>query len=132
MKHKKIIAVAVGLTMAFAAGHLIAQPAVKPPAPPVDPEKEAFMSDFGAALRFGNQPKAIRMMDEAVGDPKFTDALIIKTWDMAYNLQNGKMDQKLDRRSEIQGTFLIKQQQKQIELLSEILVELRKNNGKTK
>lgn len=133
MKHKKIIVVAAGVLLAFAAGHLTAQPVLKQAAPPADAEREAFLSDFAAALKFGNQPKVIRMMDEAVGDAKFTDAVIEKTWDMAYNVSVGKIEPKADRRDVLQATFLMKQQQKQIELLSGILTEMRKSNvAKTK
>ncbi len=136
MKHRNLIVVAAVVAVSFGVGHLTAQPArvtAPPPEPVVDPEKEAFMSDFGAAMRLGNQKKAIRLMDEAVGDAKLTDALVIKTWDVAYNVAFGKMDPQLDRRDVLQATFLMKQQQKQIELLAQILAEMKKSNaGKPK
>ena len=132
MKKQPIIVLAANVAAGLGAGRLTAQPPTTKPAPPavpVDPEKEAFLSDLGAAIRLNNQSKVIRMMDEAVGDGKFTNAYIQKTWDMAYNISAGKTEWMADRRDLLQSTFLMKQQQRQISLLEQILVELKKGNA---
>ncbi len=124
MKHRKFIVVAVGVMLAFAAGHLTAQPVVKQPVPVVDAEKEAFLGDLGAAVKANHHSKVISLLNEAAGDSKFTDAVVLRTWDMTFNA-----DPKGDRRDVLAATFAMQQRQRQIELMEAILLELKKSNA---
>ena len=125
MKHAKSLVVTAGVALAFVAGHLMAQPDMKPnqAAKPIDHEREAFIGDLGAAIKHNNHAKVIRLLDEAAGDAKFTEAIVLRTWDMAYNA-----DAKGDRREVLAATFAMKQRQREIELLEGILAELKKSN----
>ncbi len=127
MKHTKFIVVTAGVLSAFTVGHLTAQPArlaAPPPAPVVDPAYQAFQADLGAAVKQNHHSKVIRLLNEAAGDAKLTDAVIQRTWDMDFNAEPAG-----DRREVLQATFAMKQQQRQIELLEQLLVEMKKSHA---
>lgn len=126
MKHIKLIAVTACVTVAFAVGHLTAQPArtTAQPAPPGPPTAEQiYMSDLAAAVKFNNMKKVVKLMDEGAGDPDLTQAFIAKMWDNAYNA-----DPKGDRSDVLYATFAMNQRQRQIELLEQILIEMKKSS----
>jgi hypothetical protein len=126
INNRTLAAVVVGSVLSFAAGRLVAQPNIvkQKPVAPLDHEKEAFYADLSAAIKGNNHPKILALMDEAAGDGKFTDALVSRSWDMAFNA-----DPQGDRREVLASTFAMKQRQREILLLEQILAELKKSNA---
>ena len=121
MKHAKSLVVTAAVTLAFVAGHLMAQPDTKPkPAeePPMTPQK-VFWGDLNAAVKMNNDTKVTKLLAEAAGDPELTNVVIQKQW----NYDNGEAPREM-----LASTFAAQQRQRQIELLEAILAELKKSN----
>jgi hypothetical protein len=127
MKRTIIMAVVGGITIAFAAGHLTAQPPpagapVKPPAMTAD--QRVFQGDLNAALNQNNDAKTAKLLADAAGDAELTNVVVEKLWN--YEDRN-------DPRAEtLQGTFSIQQRQRQLELSQAILAELKKSQRAAK
>ncbi|HEY0074329.1 MAG TPA: hypothetical protein VGB77_09525 [Abditibacteriaceae bacterium] len=110
----------------FAAGRLIAQPApAAKPKNPLTPEQQAFQGDLNAAINANHFSKVNNLLSQAAGAPELTTVVVEKAWNQAFNAEpNG------DRRAVMQESFAAHQRQLQIELMEQILIELKKQNAK--
>jgi len=125
MKRTKLtVAVAAGAALAFGAGHLTAQP----PPPNVPPKyaltarQQGFLGDLNAAVNQNNDIKTAKMLADAAGDRELSDVVVEKLW----NYESSDNPQVWRRGETLQATLAAQQRQRQIELLEEILAELKK------
>jgi hypothetical protein len=124
-----MITVVSALVASFTAGRLIAQP--QPAAKlknPLTPEQQAFQGDLNAAIRENHFAKVNKLLSEAAGAPELTNVVIEKAWNQAFNAEANSSA--ANRREVLQATFTMHQQQLQIELMEQILIELKKQNAK--
>lgn len=120
---------ACAVAASFTAGRLIAQPqpAAKPKNP-LTPEQQAFQGDLNAAIRENHFSKVNNLLSQAAGAPELTNVVIEKAWNQAFNAEANSNH--ANRREVLQATFSMHQQQLQIELMEQILIELKKQNAK--
>jgi hypothetical protein len=123
------VASACVVAASFAAGRLIAQPApVAKPKNPLTPEQQAFQGDLNAAINANHFSKVNNLLSQAAGAPELTSVVIDKAWNQAFNAEANSSHP--NRREVLQATFAMHQQQLQIELMEQILIELKKQNAK--
>ena len=125
MKRTKWMAAAAGEAVAFGAGQLTAQPpeAARAPARVVQtPRQQAFMADLSAAVKGNNDAKTIKMLGEAAGDAELTNAVVEKMWNYAQRESPAERN----KGETMQATFAMQQRQKHIELMQELLFELKR------
>ena len=124
MKRVTMAVATAGITLAFLAGQLTAQPPapVKAPQNVQTPRQQQFMSDLSAAVNFNNDAKTNALLAEAAGDPELTHAVVEKMWNYAQRQNPEERSKGLT----MQATFAIHQSRRQVELLGEVLAELKK------
>ena len=121
-----LLALTSVVATSFMAGRLIAQPPAQTKAQnPLTPEQQAFQGDLNAAIKANHFSKVNKLLSEAAGAPELTTVVVEKAWTQAWNAEpNG------DRRAVMQETFATHQRQLQIELMEQILIELKKQNAR--
>ena len=124
MKRTQWTVAAAGVALAFLAGQLTAQPPEpgKVPQNQLTARQQQFLADLSAAVKFNNDAKSNNLLAQAAGDSELAGAVIEKMWNYAGR-QNAIERSKGET---VAATFAAHQRQRHIELLEDVLAELKK------